>query len=431
MAWSKEGATLATACADHQIYLWDAATFRLRAELAGHNASVFFVAFHPSDNLLASASSDGTTRLWDPATQRTLVTAPGTAVGFNLDGTQLAFSNPPEVGVWEVAWADVLRTFHPRWSATTPPGDGPPGNVRADIGPGGRLIASAGLEGVRIWDMASGRQLAHLPLGFSGAALFHPGDGSLITYSESGLQHWPIRPGAGDAIGPTQLGPPRMLDRSSRTLSHHACLSGVGDLVVVGDLKTRQAVVIDVRRPEARWQLGDQPGINAVALSPDGQWVAAGGRLGPEVKVWERASGQSQTLLPDSMPGSGNPCVAFSPDGRWLVTGGQDEYRFWEVGTWRLDRAILRGRREGMPGLIAFSHDGRSMAITSTQRNVRLIESATGRTLANLSAPDTQVIQGVSFGPDDNHLAVATDGRSIQVWNLEAIRRNLAAMRLE
>jgi hypothetical protein len=273
--------------------------------------------------------------------------------------------------------------------------------------------------------------VAHRPLGFSGAALFHPRDGGLITYGASGLQHWPIRPGPDEAAGTIRLGPPRELDRSSRSRSSHAGLSGDGGLVVVGDRASGQAVVIDVGRPEERWILGGQPEINAVALSPDGRWVAAGSFRSPEVKVWERDTGRSQTLMADSMPGSANACVAFSPDGQWLVTGGQDEYRFWQAGTWRLERTIRRERREEMPGLIAFAHDGRSMAITASQRTVRLVETATGGVLADLSAPESHVIQGVSFGPDDNQLAVTTDDRAVQVWDLRAIRRHLASMRLD
>jgi WD40 repeat protein len=135
--------------------------------------------------------------------------------------------------------------------------------------------------------------------------------------------------------------------------------------------------------------------------------------------------------LPDTTAGSANACVAFSPDGRWLVSGGQDEYRFWEAGTWRREHTLRREHREEMPGLIAFAHDGRSMAITWTQRSVRLVETATGRELANLSAPETQLIQGLAFGPDDSHLTVATDGRAVQVWDLREIRRQLAAMQLD
>jgi WD40 repeat protein len=431
LAWSGNGATLATGCDDHGTYLWDTATYRLRAVLNGHNAAVFFVAFHPSDHLLASASHDGTTRLWDLATGQTLVTAQGTAVQFSRDGTRLAFSNHPLDGIWEVAFGDCFRLLHPRWTATPPPGDGPPGNVRADIDPDGRLLASAGLEGVRVWDLSSAHEVAHLPLGFSGSALFHPRDGSLITYGTGGLRHWPIGNGHDGVAGTLPIGPPRVLEPSCTSQSYHASLGRNGDLVVLGDRPNGQAVVLDVGRPEERWRLEGQPGINSVTLSPDGRWVAAGSWLGPEVKVWDRATGQSQTLMPDSNPGGANACVAFSPDGKWLVTGGQSEYRFWQPGPWRLGRTIPRDRREEMPGLIAFSRDGRSMAITSSQRTIRLIETATGRALANLSAPDRRVIQGLCFGPDDSRLAVATNDRAVQIWDMGQIRQHLATIGLD
>jgi WD40 repeat protein len=84
-----------------------------------------------------------------------------------------------------------------------------------------------------------------------------------------------------------------------------------------------------------------------------------------------------------------------------------------------------------MPGLIAFAHDGRSMAITPSQRQVRLIDTDTGRTLANLSAPDPRQIRGLCFSPDDSRLAMATDDLAVRVWDLRAIRRHLAALRLD
>ena len=78
---------------------------------------------------------------------------------------------------------------------------------------------------------------------------------------------------------------------------------------------------MEVDRPAERARFGDHPDINSVALSPDGRWVAAGSRLGSEIKVWDRATGQLLAQLPDSTAGAANACVAFSPDGRWLVTG--------------------------------------------------------------------------------------------------------------
>src|SRR5262249_24769634 len=161
-----------------------------------------------------------------------------------------------------------------------------------------------------------------------------------------------------------------------------------------------------VGRPAEPVRFGDHPGINAVALSPDGRWVAAGSRLNSEIKVWDRATGRLVARLPDSEHGGTNAAVAFSPDDRLLVPGAQGEYRFGHGGTWRLARSISRDLFEEMPGLIAFSHDGRSLAITPSHRRVRLIETATGRPLADLAAPNPRLIWGLGFSPDDSQLAV-------------------------
>ena len=51
VAWSPDGTTLATACDDPKIYLWDAATGTRKAVLEGSTNSGLIAAFHPSGTL--------------------------------------------------------------------------------------------------------------------------------------------------------------------------------------------------------------------------------------------------------------------------------------------------------------------------------------------------------------------------------------------
>src|SRR4051794_40101736 len=67
VAFSPNGALLASASHDDTVRLWDAATGAALHTLKGHTGSVISVAFSPNGALLASASRDKTVRLWDAA----------------------------------------------------------------------------------------------------------------------------------------------------------------------------------------------------------------------------------------------------------------------------------------------------------------------------------------------------------------------------
>jgi len=71
VAFSPDGATLATADGDGSIYLWDVATGKLTATLTDPNPDggygaygVQGVAFSPGGGTLATADVDGSTYLW-------------------------------------------------------------------------------------------------------------------------------------------------------------------------------------------------------------------------------------------------------------------------------------------------------------------------------------------------------------------------------
>ncbi|MFE6056062.1 WD40 repeat domain-containing protein [Kitasatospora sp. NPDC056446] len=68
VAFAPEGRLLATASEDGTARLWRVATGSLvGAPLAGHRDGVRAVAFSPDGRLLASGGRDRTVRLWDPA----------------------------------------------------------------------------------------------------------------------------------------------------------------------------------------------------------------------------------------------------------------------------------------------------------------------------------------------------------------------------
>ncbi|KAF6201823.1 hypothetical protein GE061_004218 [Apolygus lucorum] len=58
--WSADGSKVSAGSGDRFVYVWDTTTRRIMYKLPGHNGSVNDVQFHPTEPIIASASSDKT-----------------------------------------------------------------------------------------------------------------------------------------------------------------------------------------------------------------------------------------------------------------------------------------------------------------------------------------------------------------------------------
>ncbi len=98
-----------------------------------------------------------------------------------------------------------------------------------------------------------------------------------------------------------------------------------------------------------------------LAISRDGSLLAS---YGDDIRIWERATGRPLVALPP--PVDLTHSIAFTPDGKGLVTGhGSEADEVW-IWDWRAGtrRALWGdGRSRGTPRHLAFSKDGKSLAV--------------------------------------------------------------------
>jgi hypothetical protein len=116
--------------------------------------------------------------------------------------------------------------------------------------------------------------------------------------------------------------------------------------------------------------------------------------------------------------------VRFSTDGRWLATTGGG-FRLWAVGSWQ-EGPKFSGEH------FAFSPDSKVLAVGDGFGVVHLYDPNAGREHARLDVGSQARSLPQCFTPDGAHLIASTseDG-TIQIWNLAAIRTQLAELGLD
>jgi WD40 repeat protein len=168
-------------------------------------------------------------------------------------------------------------------------------------------------------------------------------------------------------------------------------------------------------------------GLKTIALSPDGQWATTGSfPRRTTVKVWEARTGRLVADLP--VPTN---IMEFTPDGQWLVTGYGTGYRFWKAATWAPGIVIPTTQRRDSSLPMAFSMDGRLMAIAQEGRTIELRDPTDGRMLATLASSDTGYLQSLRFSHDGRWLAAVRWTQTIQLWDIRELRQQLKHMRLD
>mgnify|MGYP000541796303 FL=1 len=155
-------------------------------------------------------------------------------------------------------------------------------------------------------------------------------------------------------------------------------------------------------------------GVNAIALSPDGQTLVSAS-FGT-IRIWNVRTGRLvRTLNPVHSKKSVNT-LAVSPDSSILASGGSDNNLIlWDLKTGRRVRTIPA--HKAAVNSIAFSNDGQTIASGSDDKTVRLWNVTTGSRLLTLIG-HAGAINAIALSRDGQTLASGGEDKTVRLWNL-------------
>src|SRR5262249_26418445 len=155
-----------------------------------------------------------------------------------------------------------------------------------------------------------------------------------------------------------------------------------------------------------------KPGVASVAFGPDGKTLVTGG-WDKLVRLWDIRTGAELRAFPSREQPVRQ--VAVSPDGRRIASvgyhlGNDGGVRGWDAASGKVVREV-EGVADARGGM-AFSPDGRFLALASGLDAVRLFEVESGRLVRSMGASPRQEY------PLPVPLAYSPDGRTIAVGSL-------------
>jgi WD40 repeat protein len=184
----------------------------------------------------------------------------------------------------------------------------------------------------------------------------------------------------------------------------------------LGDGKIR---ITDVATGREMHALNDSgPSIFGLAFSPDGVHLASASE--DTVTIWDTTTGKRKDTLELR---SSVSSVAYSRDGKRIVAGGDETVKVWDAMT--LKEIPIDPIPTDANSRMAYSGDGRSIAVMGKGGRLLICDAATGRVKHALRGHVGTVWAAPAFSPEGKLLATGSFDRTVRLWDLEAGRELL------
>jgi WD40 repeat protein len=404
--YSPDGSRLATASRDGTARVWDAATGELQLTLRGHLSGVRNIGFAGGGRWVVTAGEDQAVKFWDAATGGELNRIAGA-------GDLLAAARRGNV-VATVGRKKVLAVWsglddQPLFSCPLK------NNERATslaLSPDGRYLVVGGFDRLlRVWDLRdAGREVRlEVPEGDKVVtnvwSVSFSSDGHSLAVGSAQLGIWDVATGkfVGSVSGPGDL------------ICSSISFSRDGGFIAASD---NQGLVRVWDNPLFKAVLGPRKhtGPAAIAFSPrEERQLAVTRDLEVTVEDIGPINPTASRVLKFG-PKARVAALAFDPDGRQLATRARDgEILLWDVAGGMVRRKFQARPAGDDRASVAFGDGGR-LLLSGDGSGLEVWETATGQPSADLAVP-LQGARCAAFSPDGRRLATADQQARLAVWD--------------
>ena len=393
------------------------------------NAGGLFAVFSPDSRFLAIQGPSTNILLWDLRTDKPVQSFVGhtfrygvSYAAFTPDGRQLASAGWGDgtVRIWDVATGRELRLLpHSNWVYSL------------SYHPEGKKLATGCFDGkARIWDIERGVILAESPPNGDEVycAEFSP-DGQRVAYAGGYYRGIATSRDASVRVWDPASGEVRRLDGHTQSVSRIAW-SPRGDLLASvgwdGRVKLWDPAATNAL---ATLSTGDGRGVlMGVAFSPDGRRLVVAGTeyqtMSGRLEVFDVASRRRLHELVGHATGIGG--VSFAPNGRLIASAG-DTFKVWAAEP-PPTYLSLEGHDQTV-WTVAFSTDGNYVATGGLDQTVKLWNATNGELVKTIAVNFPAV--SLAFSPEGNQLVTVGPEHTACIWPVPADPKARTSRRAE